>query len=184
VHGGDALADRSERLAAVLVDALIGAVVAVPIMMLGGYLQAIWDAAQAGRQVGFAMQVGWGIVGLVLFVLLQGYPLARWAQTWGKRALGIRIVLLDGRQPSLSRLLLRRYLPMNVVALVPFVGNVVALVDSLMIFRRDRRCAHDLIAGTRVVKAGTRAANAMDAPSDQVNAPRSAASSDASASGG
>jgi uncharacterized RDD family membrane protein YckC len=33
------------------------------------------------------------------------------------------------------------------------IGPVLALVDVLLIFRNDRRCGHDLIAGTRVVHA-------------------------------
>ena len=43
---------------------------------------------------------------------------------------------------------------MQVVSMIPLVGVLLVWVDILMIFRRDRRCAHDLVAGTRVVKAG------------------------------
>jgi uncharacterized RDD family membrane protein YckC len=34
---------------------------------------------------------------------------------------------------------------------IPYVYVVVGLIDSALIFRRDRRCLHDLIAGTKVV---------------------------------
>jgi uncharacterized RDD family membrane protein YckC len=33
------------------------------------------------------------------------------------------------------------------------IGWIFALVDALFIFREDRRCLHDFIAGTRVVRA-------------------------------
>jgi uncharacterized RDD family membrane protein YckC len=33
------------------------------------------------------------------------------------------------------------------------VGNFVGILDALFIFRSDRRCIHDLIAATRVVRA-------------------------------
>ena len=40
----------------------------------------------------------------------------------------------------------------SAVFVVPlYIPIAFALIDSALIFRRDRRCAHDLIAGTRVV---------------------------------
>jgi uncharacterized RDD family membrane protein YckC len=38
------------------------------------------------------------------------------------------------------------------VALIPVIGGFLPLVDVLFIFRHDRRCIHDLLAGTNVVK--------------------------------
>lgn len=149
------LADRWLRLAAVLIDGFIALVVMVPLMLMGGY----WEAAfEAGRSGGFGfMPLGttllWAAIGFVVFALIQGYPLHARGQTWGKKLLSIRIVDLQGGKPSLSDLLLKRYLPTHAIVNVPCLGFVYALVDALMIFRQDQRCLHDLIAGTRVVKA-------------------------------
>ena len=73
-------------------------------------------------------------------------------QTWGKKLLSLKIVDLQGNKPSLADLLLKRYLPTHAIANLPCLGLIYVLVDSLMIFRADQRCVHDLIAGTRVVK--------------------------------
>jgi hypothetical protein len=35
---------------------------------------------------------------------------------------------------------------------VPYLGAIFHMVDCLTIFREDRRCLHDHIAGTRVVR--------------------------------
>ena len=40
---------------------------------------------------------------------------------------------------------------MNIDAIT--VGQIVGIVDSIFIFRKDKRCLHDLIADTRVIKA-------------------------------
>lgn len=149
------LADRWLRLAAVLIDGFIALVVMVPLMFMGGY----WEAAfEAGRSGGFGfLPLGttllWAAVGFVVFALIQGYPLHENGQTWGKKLLSIRIVDLQGNKPPLVDLLLKRYLPTHAIANIPCLGFIYALVDSLMIFRQDQRCLHDLIAGTRVVKA-------------------------------
>ena len=148
------LADRVTRMAAAILDTIFGLAVFMPVAYFGGYFSQIMDNAAAGRQV---MPVGvillWSAIGFALFVVLQGYPLHASVQTWGKRLCKIKIVGLDGSKPSLGRLLLRRYLPVSVISAIPFVGMLGGLIDTLMIFRGDRRCGHDLIAGTRVVEA-------------------------------
>jgi uncharacterized RDD family membrane protein YckC len=68
--------------------------------------------------------------------------------------MGIRVVdAATGRLPVLGRQLGLRYGVIWFVSLIPLVGTVVGLVDVLVIFRSDKRCLHDHLAGTKVVTA-------------------------------
>ena len=152
---GGEWADRASRLAAVLIDGVISMAAMLPLMYAGGVFDA---AVEASRTSPFgAMPLGttvvWALIGLAVFVLIQGYPLHANAQTWGKKALSIKVVDLQGGKPSLATLLFKRYLPTGVIANIPCLGAIYVHVDALMIFRQDQRCLHDLMAGTRVVKA-------------------------------
>ncbi len=147
------LAGRGVRLGAAILDSLLLMVVILPLQWFGGYISAAAAAGQSGHTVPWTLQALWGCIGFVLFVAVQGWPLHDNGQTWGKRALSIRIVDLAGEKPPLWRLLALRYLPLQVVVLIPVVGLLIAFVNPLLIFRADRRCLHDLIAGTRVVIA-------------------------------
>jgi len=149
----DELAGRGTRLGAAIIDAIIMMVVVMPLMYVGGYWTTAMAAAAAGEQVGLGTTLMWAVIGLVVFAIVQAFPLNASGQTWGKKALKIKIVDLQGGKPPLGRLLGLRYFPIQLVSNVPFIGPVLALVDVLMIFRNDRRCGHDLIAGTRVVHA-------------------------------
>ena len=70
--------------------------------------------------------------------------------TIGKRVLGLRIRRLDGRPADFGSAVIMRWLVPYLVTAVPLVGVAFQLVDALFIFRDDRRCLHDLVAGTRV----------------------------------
>ena len=142
------LATRGERFLGALVDTIILVAVMVPLMFVGGYMAA---ASRGEANIGLVLM--WSAVGFVVFVLVQGLPLSQRGQTWGKKVVGTRIVSLDGSQPALGTLLLKRYLPINAANAIPVVGTILGLVNVLLIFRQDRRCGHDLIAGTKVVKA-------------------------------
>jgi uncharacterized RDD family membrane protein YckC len=146
------LAEYGERLAAALIDGVIMLFIMLPAMFLGGYFKAVIEAAFRGASPPYGLIAMWGGIGFLVFVLVQGFPLSATAQTWGKRILRIKIANLDGSKPPIVRLLAMRYLPINLAALVPILGNILPVVDVLFIFRKDRRCLHDLIAGTRVVK--------------------------------
>ena len=63
----------------------------------------------------------------------------------------IKIVDLQGDQVGISKLYFLRYLFFSLVSQVPQVGGLIGLVDVLFIFGKERRCLHDLLAGTRVV---------------------------------
>lgn len=152
VTSGPELAGRGARLGAAILDGVIAAVVIMPIMFFGGYFTAATQAAMAGEQLGYGVQFVWGLLGLVVFFAIQFVPLKQSGQTWGKKIVGVRIIALDGTQPGIGVLLGRRYLFSNGVALVPMIGWVLSLVNILFIFRGDKRCLHDLVAGTQVVR--------------------------------
>jgi uncharacterized RDD family membrane protein YckC len=93
------------------------------------------------------------VLSLLCFLGINGYFLAKDGQTLGKKALGIRIVRTDGGHATFGRILGLRYAPVWVVSMVPILGGVLALVDVLFIFRESRKCLHDDIADTVVVRA-------------------------------
>jgi len=155
------LADRGTRLGVVIIDALLSVLVVLPLMGLfffaffasGGFSgKAFPELVQAlSGGLGYLVQLGMAAFGFVMFLALQGWPLAQYGQTWGKRWFGIRIVDLQGRKPEFLRLVLLRYGVGQLVGLIPCLGLIYGLTDALFIFRDDRRCVHDLLAGTRVV---------------------------------
>ncbi len=101
----------------------------------------------------FLLIVTSSVLGFIGFLLLNGYFLKTNGQTVGKKLSGIRIADLDGKVPDFAKVVLLRYLPVSLVATIPLVGGYLTVIDVLFIFRSDRRCLHDLIAGTKVVTA-------------------------------
>jgi uncharacterized RDD family membrane protein YckC len=138
------LASLLNRFGAAVIDGLILGGLVMPIYYFMGVF------AQQGN-VGFGMLLLMAAIGFGIYVLVNGWLLARSGQTVGKRLLKIRIVSLDGQSVPLQKILLVRQLPIHLLTLVPFLGNLVGIVDSLFVFRADRRCIHDLIAGTKVI---------------------------------
>lgn len=174
-------ADRAERLLASIVDAVASFAITLPAIYLAGAWDALMVEPAAGVDealAGFA----WASIGLAVTLVLQGYPLARYGQSWGKRLVGIRIVDRTGCKPSLARLVLLRSLSIDLLACIPYAGYVVPLADILLIFRGDRRCGHDHIAGTWVVKART-GVEGEGAAGGYPSAARNGASAASSASG-
>lgn len=143
---GPVLAGRGNRFLAALIDMVIQIVVFFGLAWLVG-VNAFDEQASVGKQVLL------GLMGMVLFLLIQGPLLVRQGQTWGKKALGIRIVRSDGSRASPGRVLGLRYVVGWLITTIPVLGMFYALVDSLLIFRASRKCLHDNIADTIVVTA-------------------------------
>ncbi|MCY1344138.1 RDD family protein [compost metagenome] len=142
------LASRWTRLGAALIDGLIMSLATVPV----AYFSGAFTAAQQGIEPTLGQQLLGLVVGVAVFLLVNGHFLKHFGQTLGKRLLKIAIVNLDGQVPELGNLLLKRYLVWWLLAYVPVIGVLLVMVDYLFIFRADRRCLHDLMAGTRVVQ--------------------------------
>jgi len=142
------VASRWKRLTGALVDGLIASVLTLPVMLASGIFQTI----QQGEQPGVKYQAFFFLYGLVIFLLLNGWLLAKRGQTVGKLVVGTRIVSNEtGEILPFPMVFGLRYFPVSVIAQVPIVGNVFCFVDALFIFRKERRCVHDILAGTKVV---------------------------------
>ena len=148
------LAERGTRLVAAIVDGLLYLVAAVPALIAGfqsgafreGGSTAIFRAFASGA-LGVLSAVAW--VGLIIF---QAYLIATTGQSIAKRWLRIKIVKVDGSPLNfVSGVLVRNWL-IVVLQQIPVLNAILPLADALFIFRQDRRCIHDLIAGTKVVQ--------------------------------
>lgn len=140
------LADRGARLGAYLLDNLIVFGVLFLIVPLGAGLERVDKTAGAiGMLLMLAVFIALIVVNLVL--------LHRHGQTLGKRIVGIRILRIDGSRCELWRIIVLRVIAAGLLQAIPFIGWIVFLVDSLLIFGDERRCLHDIFADTMVVKA-------------------------------
>ncbi|MDX6768969.1 MAG: RDD family protein [Elusimicrobiota bacterium] len=126
------LASRGSRLGAAAIDGVIGVV---------PYALTIVESLP--MPVRFL-----GVAGLFALVGYQIYSVTTRGQTIGKRLLAIRVVVKEtGVNGGFVINVLRRGV---VTGLLNFIPGFF-LVDSLFIFREDRRCIHDFIAGTAVI---------------------------------
>jgi len=143
------LAGRFARLIAAIVDGLILGLVIMPLMYVFGY----WERTLSGQNI-LVEAFAWTIATLLLWVAINGYTLSTRGQTLGKILLGVRIVSVeDGSILPVWKVFFVRYLPITLVSQIPLLGFFAAIINALFIFRADKRCVHDLMAGSRVVKA-------------------------------
>ncbi|GEP41029.1 RDD family protein [Brevifollis gellanilyticus] len=84
---------------------------------------------------------------LLIYNLIR---LSTHGQSLGKKWMGIRIASFEDNSNAgfVKAVILRAIVNGLIGAFVPFYG----LVDVFFVFREDRRCIHDLLAGTHVVK--------------------------------
>jgi uncharacterized RDD family membrane protein YckC len=136
------LADPGARFLGRLIDNLAYAAAA---LIPGGIA---WAAV--GQELGAAL----GLLGFLPAWGYNVYLLATTGQSIGKSFIGTRIVTKEGGPvPVVLTLVLRTFAPL-VVGFIPLVGNVFGLLDGLWVLGTQRRCLHDLMAGTIVVDAG------------------------------
>lgn len=138
------LAGRGRRLGAAIIDfGVVSAVAFIAMWPLGTF-----EHQQAYEPSQFVIRLVTLLVGS--YLLVNGRLLHTRGQTVGKRLLGLRIVAYpDGGRLPLWKLLLRAFSVLAVAA-IPFVG-LLAIIDTLFIFNKQRRCLHDYLAGSKVV---------------------------------
>ena len=143
-----------QRLAATGLDWSLITVVTLLVILATGVLEHAEDYANVGQSAVNAV-----LCGLPAYLILNGWLLWTRGQTAGKAAMSLMIVdHQTGNCASLWKLLFVRALIPVVVIAVGFIWELLwllVLVDFCFIFRKDQRCLHDWIAGTRVVKRDT-----------------------------
>jgi uncharacterized RDD family membrane protein YckC len=118
----------------------------------------LWSAIIDGLAIAVLLApVHWWLGSHELLVAACDFIVACAVQVWffrdgqslGKRFMQIRIVEYDsGRTASALRILALRILPFALL------GPALMLLDALFILGAERRCLHDLLAGTKVVRVG------------------------------
>ena len=159
------LAERSQRFYAFVIDSLFSFSISFLIPIIFSILS-------------FDSNFLLALFSFFIVVSIQGYLLINTGQSIGKRLMKIRIVdAVTLKIPSIQKVFLIRYVfvwqipnlvslfliqdedlilnsssdftsPENLISLVAFM----VLAQTLLIFKTDRRCGHDLISGTIVEK--------------------------------
>lgn len=164
------LADRGIRLVARLIDWVLELLVTLPgLVMLGPEFMHVVTAAMQGHEPniedmdmsrlaagGLLLFAGWFIL-----LVVQVWLLSVRGQSIGKIITGIRIVRVDETKAGFVNAWLLREALITVIGIMlgmmPFIGPILLrpafhVTDWCFIFRDDKRCLHDLIASTKVVK--------------------------------
>jgi uncharacterized RDD family membrane protein YckC len=151
------LAGAGARLVSVILNGLLGALVALPgviLTMVGLPTSSATPSATPDIStlsiIGIAL-IFLSVLGLWIYQLML---YLKTGQTLGKKWMGVRVVrFTDGGNPGFGGLIGLREILIAVIGMVPLVGFIFSIVDMCFIFRDDRRCIHDLIANTKVVVA-------------------------------
>jgi uncharacterized RDD family membrane protein YckC len=142
-----------------LLDALLGLAIVMPVFIVG--FPRLMTKAQRGESVSpwWWTDLGTATVlsgaGWLALLAVQAYLVTTSGQSIGKRFTSIKIVRMDGSPAGFVRGVLLRNWVLVALAYVPVLSQLSSLFflgDALFIFRADRRCFHDHIAGTKVVR--------------------------------
>lgn len=136
------LAERSQRFFAAMLDGLLLMGIYVMLLSSDDPMATVDSQQMVMEQVAMIM----------VYFAINGYLLIRYGQSIGKRLLNIRIVDISGKPATFTQIIgIRELLFMGLTSL-PTMGLLIAVIDVLLIFKQDRRCMHDLFAGTKVIR--------------------------------
>ena len=148
---GAVLAERGTRFGAAFVDGLIFALmVYLPLIVTAIIANSSeTDSRQMAETGAFGVGMVLALAGFAVWMGLTIKFMIANGQSIGKKGFGIKVVRKDGSRASVPRLIFLRNGLNIMLGLIPLYG----LVDSLLIFGEQRRCVHDYLADTIVIKA-------------------------------
>ena len=147
------LASRGARFVGAIIDNLLFLMAFAPSIVIGVVTGEFNKAKDQQDETLSA------IIGLVGIACMLGITILQWTlistsgQSIGKKVMGTKIVKLDGRLPGfLNGVVLRIWIVRLISMCFCYFQFIAVMIDGLFIFGAERRCLHDLIASTRVVK--------------------------------
>lgn len=142
------LAGRGRRLVATLIDLVLVPAFAILLMLVTGVLEHAEDWSAAAMPVMRMLALA-----VASYLILNGWLLWSRGQTVGKAIMGIAIVSTrSGEKAAFWRLTLRAlFFPTLYVIVIPLTAAI-PLIDQAFIFGKQRRCVHDLVCGSSVVR--------------------------------
>ena len=151
------LASRLHRLVASVIDTALSLFFALPglFMLTTGILKDPTPLEQLMQNgfPGHESSMSIIMVGMAMPAIVQIFLLGFRGQTIGKLLLQMRIVLADDdTKAGFMRAVIMRGMIPALISTLPFIGFAFTLFNVAFIFRADRRCIHDHIAGTKVVR--------------------------------
>lgn len=143
------LAGRGRRLFATLIDVIVTPIVGIAIMLVTGILENAEAYASTEQTVARVL-----LLAVSSYFVVNGWLLFSRSQSLGKSLLGIMIVDNNSGEPaSFWKLILLRLwaLPLIYLLVIPATA-IIPVLDQAFIFGKSRRCLHDYLCGTKVVK--------------------------------
>lgn len=148
-----AWATLGDRLGGAILDGLIGFAAALPGLGVMFLPQITGGMNMGGREAGSILGFLLVICGVLAVAGYQWYLISTTGQSIGKKVVGTRIVDFDnGSNPGFVRAVILRLWVPGAIGGVPGIGGCFGLINILWIFGSERRCLHDLIANTRVIR--------------------------------
>lgn len=135
------------RFAAWVIDSMVvGGVFMVLAMVLAMFIGATMRGSSGEPSAAVLIMV-FGIYGVVFLVALfyHTYLTSKYGATWGKMAMGLKVVRADGSALSFGRSL-GRFFAHGLSSLVMNIGYIIAGFDD------QKRALHDHVCDTRVIK--------------------------------
>jgi uncharacterized RDD family membrane protein YckC len=152
------LGSLGERFGAAFIDGCLKAACSIPTAL--SVMKYLQENLQPGTQpdpqammAAITSSAALAYPYLGVLAVLQGILIATRSQSVGKILLGLRIVRTDGSQANFAQAFVIRSAVPTAIEYIPFLGFLFWIVDTCFIFRADRRCLHDLMAGTKVIKS-------------------------------
>jgi uncharacterized RDD family membrane protein YckC len=121
-------------------------------LVAGAIFGGVTGAAAGGDTAnvqGFEVGMGLALLGFMVWLGITIKFMKDNGQSIGKKLCAIKVVRPDGSTASLSRLIWLRNVVNGLFGLIPLYG----IVEVLFIFGNARRCLHDHLADTIVIKA-------------------------------
>ncbi|MCX4026427.1 RDD family protein [Endozoicomonas sp. SM1973] len=147
------LASRWRRLVAYFLDLFICGLIEIVLLVFLDFFVLNHAFEQLQEENPAKSELILVLIFIPLFFIINGKMLARSGQTFGKKLLGIAIVsYTTNKTIPVMNIILFRYGIFWALSFIPLAGETANFFNIVAIFGKEKRCLHDLVADTKVVR--------------------------------